>query len=88
MPDQRPHGPVNETRVDIPDIAIHEAQDIPGEMMDRFPQVLALAGPLAVEGQDIRRKNDLRSRIRRQSAGAIRGAGVDDDHLIEERMLF
>ena len=60
MPDQRSHRAIHEAWMDVPDIPFHEAEDIAGELMDRLPQVLALARSMSLEGQDVRRQPAVR----------------------------
>jgi len=54
--------------------------------VDGFPEILALAPPEAVAGQDVSGEMDRGAGLRRQLPGAVGGAGIDHDDFVEERV--
>lgn len=86
--DERAESAGDETGMDVCDVAIDISDQIAAALMDGFPEVFALAGARFQMGQNPVGGDDGGPGIGGELAGAVRGAGVDDDEFIDQGAII
>ncbi len=84
--DERAHEPVHEARVDVLYVGVYVDDDVAGELVDRLPQVLALAALGIETGEDVAREIRVCAEARRDLERAVVASRIDHRDLVEQRI--
>ncbi len=84
--DERAHEPVHEARVDVLYVRVYVDDDVAGELVDRLPQVLALAAFGFETGEDVAREVGVGAEARRDLERAVVASRIDHHDLVEQRI--
>ena len=83
--EERTDRPVHHPRVPIADVRIGPGDDVAVRLVERLPERLPLAPEAAVTGQDVGVLDDTRAFGLGDLTRPVRGGGIDDHDLVEQR---
>ena len=84
LAEERAQQPVNEARLDVPDVGVHPDHDVAAQLVQALPQRLALARVAAQLGQDLVVLADRYAQLAGDLDRPIGRGRVDDQHLVHE----